>query len=135
MLIFVVYYHFIIYITGMLSVSQLCRCSQPLRSALLSGTRSGLKPSNLVTRQLYTPLRHGNTNKMGFRVSTCVLLLLLLIHGPLRGQSPILTWLYLLMALGLIFASHQVRLRSNVSLFGKKKQKVKGHQAWPFCVQ
>ncbi|KAL0830876.1 hypothetical protein ABMA28_002980 [Loxostege sticticalis] len=56
----------------MLSVSQLCRCAQPLRAVqsklLVSGTRNGFNSSNLITRQLYTPIKNGNSNKIGFRI-------------------------------------------------------------------
>ncbi|CAG9787549.1 unnamed protein product [Diatraea saccharalis] len=52
---------------------QLCRCKQPLKAAqnklLACGTRYGLNSSNLLTRQLYTPLRNGHSNKLQSRIS------------------------------------------------------------------
>ncbi|XP_026744415.1 cytochrome c oxidase assembly protein COX15 homolog isoform X1 [Trichoplusia ni] len=56
----------------MLSVSQLCRCSQSLRFAqsnlLVSGTRNTFRTTNVISRQLITHSSKGNTSK-GLRLS------------------------------------------------------------------
>ncbi|XP_059057500.1 cytochrome c oxidase assembly protein COX15 homolog [Achroia grisella] len=57
-------------------VSQLCRCTQPLRTAhtrLLVPTRSGIN-GNLITRQLVTPARYGNSRigYKGLRISEII---------------------------------------------------------------
>ncbi|XP_063826890.1 cytochrome c oxidase assembly protein COX15 homolog [Ostrinia nubilalis] len=56
----------------MLSISQLCRCAQPLRAMqsklVVSATRNGFNSSKMITRQLCTPMKNGNSNKIGFRI-------------------------------------------------------------------